>query len=83
MACIKPSEIAASALLLAIVVTNDPQIEDEPKDLKSFLSMYWVDIIQKHSTYKMDDLVSTVQALANLALHAPEWKYKVCLSIYS
>lgn len=40
--------------------------------------MYWMDVIQKHSTYKIDDLVSTVQALANLALNAPEWKYKVC-----
>jgi hypothetical protein len=75
---IKPSEMAASGLLLAIVITNDPELDDRPEDVKSLLSLYWTDLLQKHSTYKMDDLISTVQALANLVLIAPEWKYKVC-----
>lgn len=74
---IKPSEVASSGLLLAIVITNDPQLEDEPEDIKSLLTSYWTDIMQKHSTYHVNDLVSTVQALAKLALNAPEWKYKV------
>lgn len=78
LAYIKPSEIAASGLLLAIVITNDPELDDNPKDIKSFLSVYWVELMQKHSTYKVVDLVSTVQTLASLALNAPEWKYKVC-----
>jgi len=78
LAHIKPSEVAASGLLLAIVITNDPELEDNPIDVNSFLSMYWTDIVQKHSTYKINDLISTVKALANLALNASEWKYKVC-----
>lgn len=78
LAHIKPSEIAASGLLLAIVITNDPQLEDQPEDVISLLSSYWSDIMQKHSTYKINDMISTVQALAKLAFNAPEWKYKVC-----
>jgi len=78
LAHIKPSEVASSGLLLAIVITNDPELEDKPIDVKSFLSVYWTDVMQKHSTYKINDLISSVQALANLALNAPEWKYKVC-----
>lgn len=78
LAHVKPSEIAASGLLLAIVITNDPELEYEPIDVQSFLSVYWTDVVQKHSTYKVNDLMSTVEALAKLALNAPEWKYKVC-----
>lgn len=77
MAHIKPSEIAASGLLLAIVITNDPELEDNPEDIKSLLSLYWTDVLQKHSTYKAHDLTSTVQSLAKLVINAPEWKYKV------
>ncbi|XP_025412607.1 G2/mitotic-specific cyclin-B isoform X3 [Sipha flava] len=79
---IKPSEMAASGLLLAIVITNDPELDDRPEDVKSLLSLYWTDLLQKHSTYKMDDLISTVQALANLVLIAPEWKYKAVYKKY-
>lgn len=75
--------MAASGLLLAIVITNDPELDDKPEDVKSLLSLYWTDILQKHSTYKMNDLLSTVQALANLVLIAPEWKYKVCYNVIS
>lgn len=77
LAPIKPSEIAASGLLLAIVITNDPELDDKPDDVQSLLSLYWTDVMQKHSTYKMDELISTVQSLARLAINAPEWKYKV------
>jgi len=77
LAHIKPSEIAASGLLLAVVITNDPELDDNPEDVKSLLALYWTDVMQKHSTYEMDKLISTVQSLAHLALNAPEWKYKV------
>lgn len=77
LAHVKPSEIAAAGLLLAIVITNDPELDDNPEDINSLLSLYWTDVMQKHSTYKMDELISTVQSLAHLALNAPEWKYKV------
>jgi len=77
LAHIKPSEIAASGLLLAVVITNDPELDDNPEDVKSLLALYWTDVMQKHSTYKMDELISTIQSLAHLALNAPEWKYKV------
>lgn len=82
LAHIKPSEVAASGLLLAIVITNDPELEDNPIDVESFLSMYWTDVVQKHSTYKINDLISTVKALANLALNASEWKYKAVYKKY-
>lgn len=78
LAHVRPSKIAASGLLLSVVITNNPELEDKPKYIKSLLSLYWIDVMQKYSTYKMDDLVSTVQALANLALNAHEWKYQVC-----
>lgn len=73
--------MAASGLLLAIVITNDPELDDKPEDVMSLLSLYWTDVLQKHSTYKINDLISTVQALANLVLIAPEWKYKVGYNI--
>lgn len=82
LAHIKPSIIAASGLLLGIVITNDPELEDNPGDLESLLSLYWTDVMQKHSTYKINDLLTTVQALASLVLIAPEWRYKVCLNIF-
>lgn len=78
MVHIKPSEVAASGLLLAIVITNDPELEDDPENVKTLLSFYWTDILQKHSTYKVNDLISTVQMLAAITLNAPEWKFKVC-----
>ncbi|XP_060861553.1 G2/mitotic-specific cyclin-B [Metopolophium dirhodum] len=82
LAHIKPSEIAASGLLLAVVITNDPELDDNPEDVKSLLSLYWTDVMQKHSTYKMDELISTIQSLAHLALNAPEWKYKAVYKKY-
>lgn len=75
---VKPSEMAASGLLLAVIITNDPELEDNTGDVESLLSLYWTDVMQKHSTYKINDLISTVQALAKLVLNASEWKYKVC-----
>lgn len=75
---VKPSLMAASGLLLAVVITNDPELEESAIDVQSLLSLYWTDAMQKHSTYKIDDLISTVQALAKLVLNASEWKYKVC-----
>lgn len=78
MVHIKPSEIAASGLLLAIIITNDPELEDNPTNVKTLLSYYWTDILQKYSSYKINDLLSTVQTLAALTLNAPEWKFKVC-----
>lgn len=81
LAHVKPSEVAASGLLLAIVITNDPELDDKPEDVKSLLSLYWTDVLQKHSSYKVNDLITTIQALANLAYNAPEWKYKVCINI--
>lgn len=83
LAHIKPSEMAASGLLLAIVITNDPELEDDPKDVKSLLALYWSDVLHKHTHYEMNDLISTVIALASLALQAPEWKYKVSLFVRS
>lgn len=74
---IKPSEMAMSSLLLAIVISNDPELDDAPKDIKELLSIYWTDTMQKYSTYKMDDLISTIQAVANLGLTASECKYTV------
>lgn len=71
--------MAASGLLLAIIITNDPELEENPEDVKTILSFYWTDVMQKHTTYKINDLMPTVQALASLALNAPEWKYKVWL----
>ncbi|XP_025201193.1 G2/mitotic-specific cyclin-B2 [Melanaphis sacchari] len=82
LAHVKPSEVAASGLLLAIVITNDPELDDNPEDVNSLLSLYWSDLIQKHSTYKVDQLISTVQSLARLALNAPEWKYKAVYKKY-
>lgn len=81
MAHVKPSEVAASGLLLAIVITNDPELDDKPEDIKSLLSLYWTDVLQKHSSYKVNDLITTIQSLANLAYNAPEWKYKVWIYI--
>ncbi|XP_050432110.1 G2/mitotic-specific cyclin-B [Adelges cooleyi] len=79
---VKPSEMAAAGLLLAIVITNDPQLEDEPEDVHSLLSLYWTEVLRKHSTYKINDIIPTVQALAKLALNAPEWKYKAVYKKY-
>ncbi|XP_050539301.1 G2/mitotic-specific cyclin-B2 [Daktulosphaira vitifoliae] len=79
---VKPSEMAVSGLLLAIVITNDPQLEDEPENVHSLLSLYWTEILKKHSTYKINDIISTVQSLAKLALNAPEWKYKAVYKKY-
>lgn len=73
--------MAASGLLLAIVITNDPELDDNPKNVESLLGLYWTDMMEKHSTYKMNDLISTVKDLASLALNAPEWKYKVSFLI--
>lgn len=78
LAHVKPSEVAVSGLLLAIVITNDPELDDKPIDVKSLLSLYWTDLMQKHTSYEMNDLIPTVTALANLAFNASEWKYKVC-----
>ncbi|VVC39369.1 Cyclin, N-terminal,Cyclin-like,Cyclin, C-terminal domain [Cinara cedri] len=76
MVHINPSKIAASGLLLAIVITNDPELEDNPENVKTLLSSYWTDVLHKHSTYKINDLISTVQMLGALALNAPEGKLK-------
>lgn len=73
--------MALSGLLLAIVISNDPELDNVPKDTKELLSIYWTDVMQKHSTYKMNDLVPTIQALANLALNASECKYKVSIFV--
>lgn len=73
--------MAMSALLLAIVISNEPELDNVPKDIKELLSIYWTDVMQKHSTYKMVDLVPTIQVLANLVFNASECKYKVSIFI--